>query len=411
MQAKIVIFLLIFIDLIGFGIVLPMLPVYSKVFGASGLMIGIIVASFAIMQVIFSPIWGRLSDRIGRRPVILISMAASTLSYALFTFGSLQTHGTWALFLILISRIFAGSCGGNTNVAQAYIADITPPKTRSATLGLVSLAFSLGLICGPAIGAFCSKWGIHYPPLAATGISFFSFVLAFFILKEPKHVANYCGSKNFQETHSRMKVLKEALTHKKIGPLCGLHFISTFCFSCSEVTLGLLAVHNLSYGLSQVGLIFTYHGVITALTQIFVNKKIIDNLGEARVICLSFFCCSASLLLLPWCDNSFTFIASMTLNSFAVAINRPSTFGLISYFTPPNIQGEVLGISQSIGSIARCISPLTTSSLFAVAVYCPYLVCGILALTTAILMINFVRITPKVQILTLNQNLGNLNYE
>ena len=170
MGARAVIFLIVFIDLIGFGIVLPMLPVYAEHFGASGFIIGIIVASFSVMQVIFSPFWGRLSDRIGRKPVILISVSTGMLSYLLFAWGSAQ-EGNTALFFILTSRLFAGACGGNINVTQAYIADITPAKNRIAGMGLIGMAFSLGLISGPAIGALSAHWGIAAPPTVAAILS------------------------------------------------------------------------------------------------------------------------------------------------------------------------------------------------------------------------------------------------
>src|SRR5262245_48066748 len=147
-----VIFLTVFIDLIGFGVVLPLLPIYSDQFGASGLLVGVIMASFSAMQFLFAPAWGRLSDRIGRRPVLLVSTAGAAASYALFGLGSGLTTAKAALTVILISRALAGVCGANITVAQAYIADITPPEERSKKMGLIGMAFGLGFIFGPAIG-------------------------------------------------------------------------------------------------------------------------------------------------------------------------------------------------------------------------------------------------------------------
>src|SRR5580765_1650924 len=145
-----VVFLTVFIDLVGFGIIVPLVPVYSRHFGAQGLMIGIIIASFSFMQFIFSPIWGRLSDRHGRRPILLISTAGAALSYVFFAFSSgLENHSA-ALWLMALSRAFAGLCGGNITVAQAYIADITPPEQRSRRMGLFGMAFGLGFIFVPA---------------------------------------------------------------------------------------------------------------------------------------------------------------------------------------------------------------------------------------------------------------------
>src|SRR6185436_184196 len=146
-----VVFLTVFIDLIGFGIVLPLLPIYARNFHATGLIIGAIMASYSLMQFLFAPSWGRLSDRIGRRPVLLVSTAGATVSYVLFAIGS-GFSGALALWVLLASRVFAGICGANITVAQAYIADITPPEQRSKKMGLIGMAFGFGFIFGPALG-------------------------------------------------------------------------------------------------------------------------------------------------------------------------------------------------------------------------------------------------------------------
>src|SRR5206468_2448558 len=146
-----VIFLTVFIDLIGFGIVLPLLPLYNRDLGASGWLIGVIQASFSAMQFLFAPSWGRLSDRIGRRPVLLVSTAVAAASYLLFAYGCGLADKNAALWVLLASRILAGICGANITVAQAYIADITPPEERSKKMGLIGMAFGLGFVCGPPL--------------------------------------------------------------------------------------------------------------------------------------------------------------------------------------------------------------------------------------------------------------------
>src|SRR5438067_11778837 len=181
-----VIFLTVFIDLIGFGLVLPLLPIYSQKFGANGFMIGAIMASFSAMQLVFAPAWGRLSDRIGRRPVLLVSTAGAAVSYAIFAFGSgLQDHT--ALWVILGSRMLAGICGANITVAQAYIADVTPPEDRSKKMGLIGMAFGLGFICGPIIAGIGLRFlGNTGPGWLAAGICALTFLLALFILVESR---------------------------------------------------------------------------------------------------------------------------------------------------------------------------------------------------------------------------------
>src|SRR5512140_1899326 len=180
-----IVFFTVFLDLVGFGIVLPLFSVYSRHFGARGAVIGLIFASFSAMQFVFAPIWGRLSDRHGRRPILLVSTAGAALSYVLFALSSgLENHRA-ALWLMIVSRAFAGLCGGNITVAQAYIADITPPENRSKRMGLIGMAFGLGFIFGPIIrGLSLHFLGNSGPGWVAAAFCAANFVLAFFILTE-----------------------------------------------------------------------------------------------------------------------------------------------------------------------------------------------------------------------------------
>src|SRR6266550_638050 len=181
-----IIFLTVFIDLIGFGIVLPLLPIFAKNFDATGFVIGALMASFSAMQFFFAPLWGRLSDRVGRRPVLLVSTAGSAVSYAIFAMGS-GMSGQAGLILLFASRVFAGVCGANITVAQAYIADVTPPEQRSRKMGLIGMAFGLGFIFGPAIGGFSlNQFGNTGPGWVAASLCAANFLLAFLILPESR---------------------------------------------------------------------------------------------------------------------------------------------------------------------------------------------------------------------------------
>ena len=241
-QASIgVIFLTVFLDLVGFGIVLPMLPIFSRDFGAAGWLIGIISASFSAMQFLFSPAWGRLSDRVGRRPAMLASLGASTLSYAVFALGSsLESHAA-ALGVLLISRILAGICGANITVAQAYIADITPPELRSKRLGLIGMAFGLGFIFGPFIGSESLKWfGMAGPGWVAAAFCGVNFVCAAFALPESWKPA----SSEHASTRPRVSTWREVLRRPGVGLLIHTFGLATFAFACFETTLGLLIMRN-----------------------------------------------------------------------------------------------------------------------------------------------------------------------
>lgn len=232
-----VIFLTVFIDLIGFGIVLPLLPRYADKFGAEGFTIGFIIASFSVMQFFFAPVWGRLSDRIGRRPVLLISTAGAALSYVMFALAAWPGLSPgMSLGILLASRVFAGACGANISVASAYIADVTPPDKRSRGMGFIGMAFGLGFILGPVIGALSASYlGLQGPGWVAAGICAANFVLAFFILAESR-------KPGAQPAVQRPKFSQwaHAMKQKHVGFLIGLYFLATFCFACFESTLPLL---------------------------------------------------------------------------------------------------------------------------------------------------------------------------
>ncbi len=230
-----IIFLTVFIDLIGFGIVLPLLPKYAERFGAHGFVIGLIISSFSVMQFMFAPAWGRLSDRIGRRPVLLISNAGSAISYALFGLAPLADDST-ALLVLLVSRIFAGICGANLSVASAYIADVTDRENRSKSMGLIGMAFGLGFILGPAIGALsAAKFGLTGPGWVASAFCAGNFVLGCFILKE-----SWKPTSEPIAARPRFQQWVQTFQHPKLGILIGIYFLATFCFTCFESTLPLL---------------------------------------------------------------------------------------------------------------------------------------------------------------------------
>jgi MFS family permease len=232
-----VIFLTVFIDLIGFGIVLPLLPRYADKFGAEGWMIGVIIASFSVMQFFFAPVWGRLSDRIGRRPVLLLSTAGAAISYALFALAAWPGFSVkCALGILLASRVFAGACGANISVASAYIADVTPPDKRSRGMGFIGMAFGLGFILGPVIGALsASHLGLQGPGWVAAVICAANLIFAFIVLAESRQPGA-------QPAAARPKFAQwaHALKLRYVGFLIVLYFLATFCFACFESTLPLL---------------------------------------------------------------------------------------------------------------------------------------------------------------------------
>jgi len=364
-----VIFLSVFIDLIGFGIVMPLLPIYARDFHAPGYLIGLIMASFSVMQFLFAPMWGGLSDRIGRRPVILISNAGSAVAYALFALASTK-GGQTGLFMILASRIFAGICGANLSVASAYIADVTPAEKRSRGMALIGVAFGLGFIFGPAIGSFSARqWGMPGPGWVAAAICAANVLFAIFVLQESRRPDSESAVKR-----ARINQWAHTFAQPTVGLLIILYFLAIFCFGAFETTFGLL-VTPLGYDEKNVGYLIAYCGLITALVQGVIGR-LVKQFGERRVIPVSLIAAGLGLLMLPFVTSTAGILVGLAVLAIGSGINRAPTLGLLSILTPPNEQGAMQGVAQSAGSLARILAPVFAASIFDVSHAAPYLACA-----------------------------------
>jgi len=409
-----VIFLTVFIDLVGFGIVVPLVPLYGKhlvpecvlAIWARGLVIGIIVAAFSAMQFLFSPVWGRLSDRHGRRPILLLSTAGAAVSYVLFALSAALARPLAALLLMILSRMLAGLFGGNITVAQAYIADISPPEERSKKMGLIGMAFGLGFIFGPAIGGLSLQYlGNTGPGWMAAGMCAANFVLAFFILSESLKPASAPVA---QRPH--LDQWAHTLRQPQIGLLVSVFFLATFCFSCFESTLPLLVSDNFHLDVRQdetsastVAYLFVYCGLIGAFVQGGLIGRLVKKLGEPRLIALSLVLTAASLAWLPYISGTarlswgvlvrsqglswLAMLAALALLSVGTSLTRPPLFGLLSNLTPAHEQGATLGVAQSAGSLARILGPLFATPLLSFLPPLPYLVCTAILLATTVLVV------------------------
>ena len=400
-----VIFLTVFIDLIGFGIVVPLVPLYSRHYGASGWLIGAIIASFSAMQFIFSPIWGKLSDRHGRRPILLISTAGAALSYVLFAIGSGFESHSLAIGALLVSRIFAGACGGNITVAQAYIADITPPENRSKRMGLIGMAFGLGFIFGPAISGVALKFGgATAPGWVAATLCALNFFLAYFILAE-----SLKPDSGHANNRPHLDQWKHTLSQPKIGLLVLIFFLATFAFSCFESTLPLLVSDNFNLGITvdetmpatTVISLFVFCGIIGAFIQGGLIGRFVKMFGEPKLIALSLLLTGIALAWLPFIkgDGALKWLAvvhlangpwikmllALALLAIGSALTRAPLFGLLSNLTPANEQGATIGVAQSAGALARIVGPLFAASLYFHIPFLPYVVCGGISILAALL--------------------------
>jgi MFS transporter, DHA1 family, tetracycline resistance protein len=343
-----IIFLTVFIDLVGFGILLPLLPYYAETFGASATAIGLLSASYSLMQFLFAPIWGRLSDRYGRRPLILISLAGSCVGFLIAGLAKTLT----ALF---VGRIVSGIAGAIVPTTHAYIADVTPPENRAKGMGLVGAAFGLGFILGPAIGGLLAPLGYDKPILLASGMAGLNLLFAFFRLPEslPNQVRNRVGQRTL--TPAR---LMEALSHPQVGLLLLIFFIATFAFANMEATFALLNEHAYALTVRQTGYLFVYMGIVMSVMQGLLVGKIVRRLGEKLCITLGTFILIFGLGLMPFAPNMIYYCVITGILGFGSGINNPSVNALLSRSASADEQGGIMGIAQSLASMGRILGPL-----------------------------------------------------
>jgi MFS family permease len=363
--------LTVFIDLVGFGIIVPLVPILAARFNTTSVVIGAVLASFSALQFIFAPILGRLSDRVGRRPVLMLSTAGATISYVIFAIGSGLPDSTSALLTIGLARAFAGAFGGNITVAQAYIADITPPEQRSKRMGLIGMAFGLGFICGPAIGGVgITQLGTTGPGWIAAALCALNFCLTWRRLPESR------PPNSAQKTERpHLAQWKHTLQQPQIRSLVVVFFLTTLCFSCFEVTLAWLLCANFGLNIHEnstaaIGsYLFIYCGVISAFIQGGLIGRVVKRLGEPGVIALSLALTATSLAILPFVKGSgilswslllkadgqawWLLLGVLTLLSTGTSLTRPPLFGLLSNLAPADEQGATIGVAQSAGSLAR----------------------------------------------------------
>lgn len=389
--SALIVFLTVFIDLIGFGIVLPLIPIYSRDFGASELLGGVIMASFSAMQFVFAPFWGRLSDRIGRRPVILIGLSGSTISYAIFAIacGLEGEAKQYALWVILGSRMLAGVMGANISVAQAYMADVTPPERRSKSMGLIGMAFGLGFVFGPFVGAMgLAQFGITGPGWIATAFCGAAFLFALTKLSESRKPDSEIAP---QRPH--LEQVGKVLRQPKVGLLISLFFLATFCFTTFETTLGWLVQNNFGLDTKQpkdaktIAYLFGFAGLLGAMVQGGMIGRLVKKHGESKLIVISLFLTGISLAPLPYAGTWTLLLVALGGLAIGSSLARPPIFGLISFLSSKDEQGATIGVAQSAGALARILGPIFAGFAFQFRQELPYLVCGTVAVLAGVLAV------------------------
>ena len=345
MNPTTIIFLTVFIDLLGFGIIIPLMPFYAETFGANALTVGLLNTSFSLMQFLFAPFWGRLSDRVGRRPVILIGLFGSFVAYLLF--GLAQS-----LTLLFAARIAAGIAGANIPTAQAYMADVTTPENRAKGMGLVGAAFGLGFIFGPAIGGFLSQWGYQAPSFFASALSLANFAAAWFLLPESRRV-------NLEERArlSRWAAFREAFERKRLPELLLIYFVVVTAFSSFEMNFSLYGEHRFGFTSTTIGYVFAFIGVVLSVVQGVLVGKVVPKLGEHRVVPAAIGILCGGMALIPLAGTTSMLVAACGVLAVGMGFHSPSITSAISRLSGAHEQGGVLGLAQAVASLGRIIGP------------------------------------------------------
>jgi DHA1 family tetracycline resistance protein-like MFS transporter len=351
-----IIIMTLFIDATGFGMIIPLLPFYSETFQAGSAALGILVASFSLMQFIFSPILGRISDNVGRKPVLIISILTSVVSFLLFAIAN-------SYFILLLSRIVAG-LATETAVAQAYIADITSKSERSAAIGKVGAAFGAGFIVGPAIGGFLSVYGFSAPGFAAFLLSLANLLFVLFFLPESLKKERSKLLLSPRSISSFFSKLLAAFAKPLIGAVLMIFFIVFLSFSAIPVIVPLLGVAFFGFGAVEMSYFFMYIGAVQIILQSVIIGKVTKRFGEEKLIAFGPLLMMVGIFLMPLIPNTAIFMLSLTMIAFGSGIMRTIIPSFISKITPTNEQGGTLGVANSVASIATVPGPLIGGSLF-----------------------------------------------
>lgn len=386
-----VIFLTVFIDLLGFGIVLPLLPIYADIFGEdpSGIVIGLLMASYSIMQFFFAPIWGSLSDRIGRRPVIMIGLAGSVVFYLMFAFAAMQQ----SLVGLFITRIGAGIAGATIPTAQAYIADTTSKENRARGMALIGVAFGMGFALGPLF-AFFAVTSEEVDPGAGPGfvaaaLSAVAFLMAVFLLPESKHP----DSKPIQSSRFDFSAWRTAFSNRAMAYLLFGFFVCIFAFGNFETTLSLLikgpkeltdAPFNFSF--RKICLTFAFIGLLVAVVQGGIVRRLSKRISEQTLAVSGALIEVVGFGVLTYAVSAKSEVwlyGSMVVIVAGYSCLQPSLYSLISRWSDPTEQGKALGVSQSVGALARIFGSGLGIPLLKLSLFLPYIIASVLMLVVA----------------------------
>jgi MFS family permease len=367
------IFLVVLVDVLGMTLMIPLLPFYAEHFGASPLEVGSLQASFAVCQLVAGPILGRISDRVGRKQVLLVTQVGTF-------FGFLLIGNATALWMLFVGRIIDGVTAGNLSIAQAYISDVTKPEERTKSFALIGISFGLGFLVGPAIsGVLATKYGLAAPAYAAAAASFLSILVTTFVL--PKVTPKVDAS----------APRRGFVTHFLAEPVPRRRFIQFFLFILSFATLvaglPLFLERQLNYDVAQVGYVYAFSGIVGLIVQGGLIGRLVKHLGERRLSLVGFASMAVGYSMLGFATDLPRLLALMVIGGFGSAVTRPALTTLVTKAVGRNEQGAALGLTLSLSSIAQIVGPLVANSLIGVRALTAYgLTAGVVAALGAVML-------------------------
>ncbi len=372
------VFFTVFLDLLGFGILIPLLPFVATDYGASSFEVGMLMAVYSLAQFIFAPIWGRLSDHIGRRPIMVLSLAGSVVGYLMFAYST-------TLIWLFISRILSGVASANISTANAIVADVMPPEKRTKGMGLVGAAIGLGFVFGPALaGLFVGQDDYTLPFLIAAGLSALDLVLVIFLLPETRKVtgADVPGRRRFS-----IKLLRDAMQAPFIPSLLIISLFYYTAFSAMESTFALFVFSEFGWSARVNGLVLFCVGLVLAFVQGGLVGRVAKWLGDFTVLAYGLGGLTAGLFLMCLSYSPTLFLAAVFILAVAAGFATPSMTSLISQLSSDDFQGGMLGLHQSMASMGRILGPLVGTWAFdALGHHSPFAISAGIVLAAFLLM-------------------------
>jgi DHA1 family tetracycline resistance protein-like MFS transporter len=388
MSPLLVVVLIVLVDLLGFAIVMPLLPPFAEHYGFSKTQIGLILAAYPACQLFAGPILGRLSDRYGRRPVLAVSQAGTAISFVILALS----HDFWVM---LLARGLDGALGGNILVAQAYIADITPPENRARNYGLIGAAFGIGFVLGPILGAtmlampVSPQWQLRLPFLAAAVLSTIAWVLVLFRL--PESLDMTAAGRTEARVLSRRGVL-DTIRLPRVGMIVLVGALVTLAFAALEGTFTLFMQGKLGWSSRRAAFGFAFLATSSAVVQGGLIRRLVPKYGEPRLILVGIATLAVGLALMASVENAPTLLTAALIIGVGYGLSSPSISGLLSRFTPPTEQGAVFGVLTSAQTLARLINYVAANRLLdRVGLSAPFWEASIVAVIAFLLAVAVVR--------------------